>query len=239
MRRPKKHLSREAAEQLLDGRGGAWVPLARLLSAARAAPRGGELAGEDAAVAAFRESYLMPAPAPFAVRAAAKRTTARLLAAAGAIAIAGGVGVAAATGALPGNGSHTGHPSASRPVRPTVAVTDGERQKSAVPGTTGTVGSAGAVPRPGETAELLGLCRAYLAMAPRVAERALDTPAFAPLAAHEPDVAAYCTALVATPAAASGTPPATADPGGTRPKHTPEPPRPTPARTKTSGLGGG
>jgi hypothetical protein len=174
----------------------------------------------------------MPAPAPSATRASARRTAARLLAAAGAIAVAGGVGVAAATGALPGTGAHTGHPSVSRPAAPTVTVPDGDRQRSFVPGATGTVGSAGAVPRPADTAHLFGLCRAYLAMAPRVAERALETPAFAPLADHKPDVAAYCIALV-------GTPSATTDDGAGRPKPTPEPPRPTASRTPKPGSGEG
>jgi hypothetical protein len=239
MRRSRKHLSREAAEHLLDGRVGGSIPLARLLSAARAAPHGRELDGEDAAAAAFRNAYRTPAPAPVAARVGAKRTTARLLAAAGAIVVAGGVGVAAATGALPGTGAHTGRPSVSRPVVPTATVPDADRQRSAGPGPTGTVGSAGAVPRPGDTAGLLGLCRAYLAMAPRAAERALETPAFARLAARKPDVAAYCTALLATAAGASATPSEAADPGATRPKPTPEPPRPTPSRTPKPGSVGG
>jgi hypothetical protein len=218
-------LSREDIERLLDGRAGTPVALVRLLSAARSAAHPGELDGEEAVVAAFHSAH----PSAGRVRPPAgmgSRTTARLLAAVGAIAAAGGVGVAAATGALPGNG-WPGHPSASRGAVPNVAAPARTPRLPGAGGATGpgsTDGPAGPGLSPGATPDLLGLCRAYLAMAPREAQHALGTPPFAQLVGRTPDPGAFCTALTATPSAAPdarratpSTDPPTANPGpGTR-----------------------
>jgi hypothetical protein len=219
--------SREAIERLLDGRGGMPVALAQLVSAARSAPRPGELDGEEAAVAAFRSAQrsLGRARPAGGIRG---RTTARLLAAVGAIAVASGVGVAAATGALPGDGWGSGHPSVSRPAVPKGTFPARTPQQPGATGATstgGTDGAAGPVAGPGGTADLLGLCRAYLAMPPREAQRALGTPAFAQLVGHTSDVGGFCTALTATPSAT---------PGGRQDQPSAYPPKPTPEpRTKS------
>jgi hypothetical protein len=223
-------LSREAVERLLAGRADTPVALAQLLSAARAPALPGDLDGEDTAAAMFRRTHMAPGAAPVH-RGTAKRTTVRLLAGAGAIAVAGSVSVAAATGALPGSGSRAVHPSASRPAVPKVAVPDRARQVPSGPAATTTPGPDVTASRPGPTPELLGLCRAYLAMPPREAERVLGTPAFAPLAARTPDVRAFCTALAATPTPAAGHGRPTAKP----PKRTPQPKT---SKTKQGGDAG-
>ena len=95
----KRHPLRPADVERALGGAGPWPPdLARLVAAAQAPASSGELAGEDAAVAAFRQARTDSAHP-------VRRTLARVLAvkvAAGvAILAAGGYAVAAATGAVP------------------------------------------------------------------------------------------------------------------------------------------
>ncbi len=95
----KRHTLRPADVERALGGAGPWPPdLARLVAAAQAPASPGELAGEDAAVAAFRQARTDSAQP-------VRRTLARVLAvkvAAGvAILAAGGYAVAAATGAVP------------------------------------------------------------------------------------------------------------------------------------------
>ncbi|NKZ04912.1 hypothetical protein [Actinomadura latina] len=91
-------LDQHAAERLLDGAGG-HAPLHALLSAAAAPGRPAELAGEDAAAAAFRAA---PAPARASRRAVLRRfLTAKVIALIGGTILLTG-GVAYATGHFPG-----------------------------------------------------------------------------------------------------------------------------------------
>ncbi|GAA1237167.1 hypothetical protein GCM10009665_29150 [Kitasatospora nipponensis] len=119
-----RRIDRDAAEQLLGGATGGTQggqgALAELLAAAAAPATGRELAGEEAAVAAFREaarpstdrsplpaslaksrSRSMTSCAPMRFRAPARFLGARAAAAALAVTALGGVAVAAGTGHLP------------------------------------------------------------------------------------------------------------------------------------------
>ncbi|MFA1540318.1 hypothetical protein [Actinomadura monticuli] len=99
-------LDRRAADRLLDGAGGPAPPgtppdgqLRALLASAAAPGRAGELAGEDAAVAAFRAA---PAPARTSRLAVLRRfLTAKVIALVGGSILLTG-GVAYATGHFPG-----------------------------------------------------------------------------------------------------------------------------------------
>ncbi|MFJ4778853.1 hypothetical protein [Streptomyces sp. NPDC088762] len=215
--RPRR-IDQRTAEQLL-GRGpatstGGHDALARLLSAAAAPAAEGELAGERAALAAFRAARLArdPVPQPHPRRRPMRTPTAKLLgakvAAVAAATALGGVAVAAGTGHLPAGLG--GGPARSEP-RP--AVTSSPAPSGAVPPAV-TGRSTTSVP-----ADLVELCRAYLQA---IGDDPGRTPAqerFAVLvaAAGNPEnVPRYCApALDATtggqspgPTAPTGRPPA-------------------------------
>ncbi|WP_158581360.1 hypothetical protein [Actinomadura spongiicola] len=109
-----------AAERLLDGAGGD-VRLRALLTAAAAPARPGELAGEDAAVAAFLAA---PRPARRSRAAALRRflTIKALAVVGGSLILTGGAAFATITGQLPGGGRDTA-PSPS----PTINKREGTR----------------------------------------------------------------------------------------------------------------
>jgi hypothetical protein len=236
----RHELSREAVERLLDGDGGAPVALERMVAAARCAALPGELAGEEAAVAAFRGVGLpFPSGGPRR-RSAAKAVIARAVAVVAAVAAASGLGVAAATGALPAGPFHLGRMPASpdvpvasprpSPAGPTRPGPDPATRGLGIPGAAAvpdTGGPTGTVPPPGATAGLVMLCRAYLAMSPDDAARALGTPPFEALvtqAGGASDVDAFCAALLASPTVADSTPAAaTEQHEGTQGRPTPRP----------------
>ncbi|MFF3617779.1 hypothetical protein [Streptomyces sp. NPDC002467] len=194
-----RRIDRDTAERLLAGAGAGAAPghaaLAELLAAvsapATSAPvGGGELPGEQAAMAAFRSARLTPvsshAVASVARRKRRMRTPAMLV---GAVAAAtlGGVAVAAGTGHLPA--ALGGKPVSSAPA----PITSKPVPKRAEP-TAGTLADAAeALP-----ADLAELCRAYAAdSAPSLRKPAdlLAERRFAPLvaAAGGPAaVAGYC-----------------------------------------------
>ncbi|MFI0369423.1 hypothetical protein ACH35V_16195 [Actinomadura sp. 1N219] len=105
------NLDRRAAERLLDG---AYdhARLHALLAAAAAPGRPEELAGEDAAVAAFRAA---PRPEPRSRTAALRRflTIKALAVAGGALILTGGAAYATITGQLPGRDPAPSSPSPS------------------------------------------------------------------------------------------------------------------------------
>lgn len=177
-----RHPGRRAAEQLLDGT--VDPALARLLDAAAAPARPAELAGEDAAVAAFRAAAFRP-DTPGRRRPV---TLVKVAAAAVAVLATGGVGVAAATG-------HIGGPS----VRPATHHAVVGTTTAVVHRTTGTApvstrDSHGTATSPPSLADL---CRTF-AEHPAPAD-----PAFAPLvtaAGGQPRVSAYCGTLLGQPA---------------------------------------
>ncbi|WP_196255679.1 hypothetical protein ACN26Y_23985 [Micromonospora sp. WMMD558] len=212
---------RAALDRLLDAApdavpGAGAEPLSRLLSAAAAPGRPDELAGEEAALAAFRAARATPTPAPEPRRRRRPVTAGVLAWAAGAAATAtAGVAFAAVAidrpdappprpapttgvsgpgetdgpGGTPGGGASTGTPGGtpSGPPTPTAGA------PSTGPGS----------PSPRErAAQLDGQCRAYLAKSPAQREKALDTPGFADLVAAaggRGQVTDYCRERVGEP----------------------------------------
>ncbi|MWA01473.1 hypothetical protein F8568_014005 [Actinomadura sp. LD22] len=110
-----RRLDRRTAERLLrsvpmsvangpaDHRADGYDALRALLAAAAGPPRPGELAGEDAAAAAFRTALARPAPHRPRWAAVSRFATVKVAVLAAALAaFGGGVAVAASTGHLPG-----------------------------------------------------------------------------------------------------------------------------------------
>ncbi|WP_236791518.1 hypothetical protein [Amycolatopsis sp. GM8] len=100
-----RRIDRHTAEQLLRGEPGVRTgpdALSGLLSAAKAPATGGELAGEETAVMAFRAARPGPAPRTRRRSVIGMLTVKVAAAAAGAVAV-GGVAFAATTGVLPAN----------------------------------------------------------------------------------------------------------------------------------------
>jgi hypothetical protein len=203
----------EDVERALDG-SGPWPPgLARLVTAAQAAPGPGELAGEEAAVTAFHRARTEPAPV--------RRTLARVLAvkvAAGVAVLAvGGYAVAAASGAVPAPPFVPERVPA--PVQTTPANNPGGNRTAAPQQPTPATGP-GTPHRPATS--YAGLCRGYLN-----GPAGRDTPPMRDLvaAAGGADrVAAFCAAIgVPAPSA----PPAAGP--DQKPPHSkdPKPPRPS------------
>lgn len=164
-------------------------PVAALIAAAAAPAPPGRLPGEEAALAAFQQALLAPAPRPG--RKLAKLVTVKAALIAGSVVLAGSVALAASAGVLPN--PLRGNTPPPPPVSPTPMA-------SAHMPTT----------KPPSPA-LLSQCAAYLADA---RSEVLDTPAFAPLvtaAGGKDKVAAYCAAASANPPGGSppGTDPAT------------------------------
>jgi len=123
-RQPRK-FRRNAAEQLLGGPAGPGAgpeQLARVLAAAAAPGRESELAGEEAAVAAFRAHHLVPVTASrrgqMIKSPLAKLLTAKVLAVSVAVFATGGVALAASDGALSSSQTARGHGGVSQPASP-------------------------------------------------------------------------------------------------------------------------
>ncbi|WP_052707397.1 hypothetical protein [Streptomyces rubellomurinus] len=178
--RPRR-IDRDTAEQLLGGAvggpsagqgasltgpDGGPGQLARVLAAAAAPATAGELAGEEAALAAFREARLAPHPvtttAPVRRRPMATATLARAFSTKAAAAVLGatalcGVAVAAGTGNLPGIGGGTPEPArtlgrdgasaAGSASSPTGGSAHGASARP--PGTSPSAGAPALVPTPG------------------------------------------------------------------------------------------
>lgn len=169
-------MDQETVERLLGGPvvdpRDAPQPVASLLTAVRAAPRAAELAGEDAAVRAYRlaragtpvgspeRSRRGRALAGFGVRAALAGV---------ALAVTGGVAFAAAGGTLPGPLRGPAPTTATPAPPPAVSPTAGPGRPSAPPTTT--------EGRPDPSASVAELCRAYRTDGDGPG-RALDKPAF-------------------------------------------------------------
>ncbi|MEW2384246.1 hypothetical protein AB0873_19450 [Micromonospora sp. NPDC047707] len=216
---------RAALDRLLDAApdavpGAGAEPLSRLLSAAAAPGRPDELAGEEAALAAFRAARATPTAAP-EPRRRRRPVTAGVLAwaAAAAVTATAGVAFAAVTidrpdappprpapttgvsgpggtdgpGGTPGGGASTGTPGET-PSGPPAPTTE-------PPAPTATTGPGSPSPRE-RAAQVHGKCRAYLAKSPAQREKALDKPAFenlAKVAGGREQVTDYCAALVGEP----------------------------------------
>jgi hypothetical protein len=190
-----RRLDRATAEHLLDGAGtgatSGHEALGRLLAAAAAPPRDGELGGELAAMAAFRAARLTPVPEPrrpsMMKMAMAKLLTVKA-AAVLAVTAAGGAALATTTGAVPNplSDKPNGAAVSAAPSRP-----GGDHPPSAAAGPDG-----GGSPSP----SLHGLCRAYAAKGGVERGRSLDSSAFRVLvgaAGGKDRVEAYCARLLA------------------------------------------
>ena len=206
-RHPRK-IDRVAAERLLRGEP-AYLRhpddlLAVLLATAAAPAHVGELAGEEAAVAAFRQARAaatgcatrlgdevsIPQEQPWEPVPVRKwiRHPVRLAFVALTATTAGGVALAA--GSVP----WSRQPSDQRP-----ATASPSPSQLARPGSGQGLGTANATPHP----SLVGLCRAYKAGAGTAPGRALDSPAFGSLigaAGGKDKVPAYCADVLANEA---------------------------------------
>jgi hypothetical protein len=182
----RRRLDAETAEQLLTGQSVSapgFGQLADRLSAASAGAFPGELAGADAALAAFRTATDVEL-APTVRRSSllksalvAKLATLKVAAVAFAAVSAGGVALAASTGVLPNPLA----PQTPAHSTPTPAHTNG----------------SDATPSP----SLVGLCQAYLSGVGNADGHALENPAFAALlnaAGGEENVTTYCASIGVT-----------------------------------------
>lgn len=203
-RRTERPADRGASDRLLDAaradasRTPDAEPLARLLSAAAAPARPGELAGEEDALTAFRAARAA-GPAAGAVPSPRRRRFT-----AGAVAWGAGIAVTATAGAAFAAVTLDRADEPAPPPRPTTPApaTTGPHRDGSTGDTggrpTGTPPRPSATPIPGAPApgstagdapgaprqdaeHLRGLCRAYLAKKPAQREKALDTPSFARL----------------------------------------------------------
>lgn len=182
------------AQRLLRGETAGPDRLAELLATAAAPTARDELAGEEAAMSAFRDAHLGPAVQPrrqsVIKTAVAKLLTIKVAAAALTVTAAGGVALAAGTGHLPetlGGSAPASHPT------PTHDARANHTPKAAAAAHSGDSAS----PSP----SLFGLCHAYRASVGDNPGKALDNPAFTHLittAGGKDAVAAYCTALLKT-----------------------------------------
>ncbi len=159
MRKRRNGIDRSTAERMLTGhRRRGPRPLIDLLSAASAPAHAAELAGEQAAVAAFRAAA-QPTAEESAInhRARKPRLAAKLVVAGGAAAFVsvGGLALAASTGTLPAPAQAVAHHAfGGLPA----AAAHGKGSSHAT-GRPAGAGSPHATPSP----SLPGLCRAYLA----------------------------------------------------------------------------
>ncbi|MEV4120277.1 hypothetical protein [Micromonospora sp. NPDC049645] len=177
--------------------------VAALLAAAAGPVRPGELAGEEAALAAFRAARANPAPAvPHRPR--RRRVTTGAVAWVGAVAATATAGAAFAAvtrdrapdpvAPAPSRPSPSPHQGAPRSLEPSRAAPPGALSPGAPSPVTATPPAS---PAPAE--QLHGLCRAWRAKKPDQREKALRTDAFQRLvtAAGGPaGVEAYCQRLV-------------------------------------------
>jgi hypothetical protein len=191
-------MDRVTAERLLSGgpcHAAGTEPLVRLLAAAAAPARPHELAGEDAAVAAFRQR---PASARKPGRRAmlAKLLTVKVTAAFAATAV-GGVAVAAAAGGLPDLGGRSWISARPGPVPDRSPATRPAPQRA-----------GGAAASPSARPELVELCKKLASR--KDPEKVVDTPPFAPLltaAGGKDRVAPYCDQLLRVPGVGDTAPP--------------------------------
>ncbi|WP_433124030.1 hypothetical protein ACQPWW_17875 [Micromonospora sp. CA-240977] len=190
-------------------------PVAGVLAAAAAPARSGELAGEEAALAAFRAARANPAPS-VPHRPGRRRLTTGAVAWIGAVAATATAGAAFAAVTL----DRTPDPVAPAPTRtsssPDRSSTSGERTAPPGPPSPGHPSSGAPVgppspgpPSPGHPStpgappgELPGLCRSWQAKKPEQREQALRTRAFERLVAAAGGVAevpAYCQRMAPEP----------------------------------------
>lgn len=246
--RRERHTDRDAAEQLLrrasSGPTADPHPIAELLARAAGPASNGELAGHNAALAAFREARLTPVPQPrrpsMLKTTLAKFITVKVLAVAATVTAAGGVALAAGTGTLPGPLQKTAHDVLGAPAatsspkggKPTAGPTSTPSAKPSKPSAKPSANAASPSP------SLVGLCRAYAAGVSDNPGAALENPAFTVLitaAGGKDKVKGYCATVLADPPGNKPTAGPTTTPDakpGNRPSEQPGN-KPTTAPTKT------
>lgn len=205
MRTPRRHrLTRRQSEQLLDGLGGPG-DLSRLLTDARPLRVDGELPGEAAAVAAFREASpaLDPQPRSSSVTtlSLSHALLVKVVTVASASFAVGGVALAATTHHLPGQSPRT--PSASPSAAPHPAKADGKDGTSGRGDPSHRPHGSPGTATPGHPEDLhgIGLCRAWDEVSRNTGANSPATKAkpFLELqtrAGGAAEVAAYCSSLV-------------------------------------------
>jgi hypothetical protein len=256
MSKDREHIGAITAERLIQGaRGGSPVGsdrLADLLAALASRPGRRELAGEDAAMTAFRAARLASTPESRR-NSMLKTALAKIATAKAAIVLAavggGGVALAAGSGHLPGVDTPEHHPGD----RPNASVTQSAHATggNSAP-SVAAHGSAAAARRAAEgrsatpngspSPNLRGLCTAFDAGVGDNPGKALENPAFTVLittAGGKDQVGTYCSALLAARSEATPThpdgdahpKPSThgAQPAG--PEKTDSHPEPTPTNT--------
>ncbi|WP_431924259.1 hypothetical protein [Micromonospora wenchangensis] len=235
--RSGRPVSRAEAERLLDPTGAPPStddPLTRLLAAAAAPARPDELAGEQAALAAFRATRGAAAPGPAPAGRRRPRLTTGVVAWIAALAATATAGVAFAAVTLDRPAERAPGPvpsataTATATVRPSPHRSEPQRHSpSGRPGGTAPGGGPSAPPAPpgpsgpASAGKLVGQCRAYLAKPPPQRAKALTKPGYADLvaAAGGADrVEAYCRTLVpehppSGPPDTTGGPPGPGGPG--------------------------
>ncbi|WP_086666574.1 hypothetical protein [Lentzea kentuckyensis] len=174
-----RRIDRRTAERLLRSapgqtRAGGHDRLSDLLAAASAPARDGELTGERAAMAAFRDAHLANAPQqrrPWMLKIALANLLTVKIAAVTAAA-AGGIALAAAAGTLPGQQREEPAPTADTNVVATTSAPAASKH-----GKPDQKPDNSASPSP----SLDGLCQAYTAGAGSEHGKAHDNPAFSAL----------------------------------------------------------
>lgn len=197
-----RRIDRGTAEQLLRGApANLDGPLVDLLAAAAAPAHASELAGEQTALAAYRQARLTPAAEPrrpsMIQTALAKLLTVKVAAATIGITALGGV--ALASGTLPTQAQDRA-PQAQATPSQSAGAADGAGSPTAKPS------AKDNEPKGTPSPSMVGLCKAYAAKPDGERGKALESPAFTALvtAAGGADKAtAYCTAVLAAKASAS------------------------------------
>jgi len=254
-------LSRRDAERLLDAPAAHDSALGRALTRAGGPARAGELAREDATVAAFHQARLSPPPAVrkgfvsprrLGSRAAVHAvvaTAAVVALASGSFALAGSLDLPAlpgqaddrATESTAGRTSTGAGGTVTDPSTGTSTSDGGDPSSTSGPGSTGPTRSGGTTSghtSPSGTGttprpDLKGLCKAFQATERGDHGASLDSAAFAVLAeaAGSADVATFCVSLIGEPTV-TPTRPTPTRPTPTKPTPTkPTPPKPTPTTT--------
>jgi hypothetical protein len=222
---PRDRVTREAAERLLaGGHDPAHPELSRLLAAANAPPAPHELAGLDAALAAFQDTDQAERPTP----ATRGRRVLQPLAVAAAVSVllAGGVAVAAETGYLPGADPP---PSGQELESADVSSPSSAAARTSPGGTSGPAGTPSATASPPlGTADPTDLCRAWQHRREKGGKpmKPEELRELARAAGGEHRIPAFCAPLLkpnGKPAATPGNP--TAPPGASHPMP-PNPPNP-------------
>lgn len=205
----RERIDRITAEQLVSGARVGWYlgadPLTEVLAAAASPARPGELAGEEAAVMAFRAAHLglTPESRRRSMWKSALAKVATVKAAAVLIAVAGGgAALAAGSGHLPGTGSnhHIAHSPAGSSTASEHASRASDPSHSAASEANESAEGTHA-PSGSPSPNLRGLCTAFEAGVGTNPGKALDNPAFSVLiatAGGKDMVQSYCATVLAS-----------------------------------------